>query len=103
MKSIFKLVLVPWVFVVVMATWREKRKRKKGLQCPEANVREKEGNRFCLRKRVFCLSHAKFVGPMNTCIIFEKKKFMSNILLRWIDRRMEIETFVNFRDENQIF
>jgi hypothetical protein len=45
----FELVLVPWVFVVVMAagvaTWREKRKIKKDLQCPGANVREKEGVR----------------------------------------------------------
>jgi hypothetical protein len=70
------LVLVPWVFVVVMAagvaTWREKRKRKKDLQCPEANVREKEGDMFCLRRRnwVFCLSYAKLVGPMNACHVY---------------------------------
>ena len=55
---------------------KEKEKKVCNAQNPEGSVREKEGDRFCLRKRVFCLSYAKFVVSMNTCYVyyFWKKK-----------------------------
>jgi hypothetical protein len=88
----------------------KKKKKKKKKRFVEANVREreKEGDRFGKEEELsVCLSHAKFVEPMNACHVFyfwkkkkkKRKKNYFNTPLRWIDRRTKSETFVKFRDE----